>query len=259
LKFIKTQSLGYVILDEELKPISKFTTPEDEVVGNLQDYLNMWREYAEKIVLSASADRIARMEEVSYSLNPIYTILVYLEETGSIKLEHFETGVSNDDRKTHRYLSLLEGLDIIRKHERGYAAGNLYVSLRESTNDIEKIKLAVFSVILRKRYSFLKDVLSNQTLERIIRLGNVMFYPELEMRSAVLRDYRTLQREYYLEYEVEMLKPDMITYLHKLKKVDIVERKGSFYSGNDSLRNEMYKWLSTMASPEAAWSIPTPI
>ncbi len=259
LRFIKISSLGYVVFNNRNQLVGSKTTSDEEVSSRIETYLDMWRTYAENIVVAAAADRIGRLVEVSNALNPIYEIINFVSDSNYISLSHFEKERSDKKRKAKQYLMMLEELELLREHDGGYVPGNLFVALREQTDKFGQFAEAVYATILKRRYSFLRNVLNLSNLETVIRIANIVYYPELHMKGPVPRNQKTLVKEFELEYRCEITEPRMGGYLRKLEELDVIRINSGYYQGDDQLRADMFDIQKNFVSPETLWSVPSPI
>lgn len=259
VQFLKVNVLGYVTFNKEMHLVSDRTTTEDELETKLTAFLDMWRSYAERIVISATADRIAGLWEVSSALNPIYEIMNFVMENDAITLAYFESDRSRQRSKVKHYISILEDLKLLRKYEGRYVAGNLFVSLRKRTDTFHDLMNAVYSEVLRKRYSYLKQVVGHTSLETVIRIGNVVYYPELHAREAVPRDRNTLIDEYAREYGSQISAPRLTGYLRKLREIEVIEEDGGLYFGAHGLRDKMFSIQKEIEPPSQVWDVPCPV
>ncbi len=254
IRFMKVSVLGYVVFDNRFHLVPELTTSDDNATRQLETFLDMWRNHVEELVVAATADKLAELPEVAYSLNPISEIITYLIEEDYIR--------PRDIRSSHSdlYLTLLDELRLIRKHGGKYTSGNTLISLLKNfgylkTKDLMK---KVFGVVLSKRYDFLRDVIGTTTLQRLIRTGNIVYYPELYMRNSVLRDKRTLLKEYRLEYRSEISAPALFNALRKLYDHDVIEKTESYYHGTKDVRNRIFEIQQTKLPPGAVWNIASP-
>ncbi len=259
IHFIKIHSLGYIVFNSQKQIVRDKTTSDEQVVLRIETYLDMWRTYAENIVVSASAERIAKLSEVSNVLNPIYEIITFVSDSNFISLFHFEKERTDKRRKAKQYLAMLEDLKLLRRHDNGYVPGNLFVALKEQTDAYDQFMESIYATILKHRYSFLRNVLNLSNLETVIRIANIVYYPELHTRESVPRDRKTLVREYTLEYRLEITEPRMSGYLKKLEELDVIRIESGFYQGNDELRTKMFDIQKSIESPESLWSVPIPV
>ena len=260
LRFIKISPLGFVAFDQKMRLNRSWTSSRDTVASRIRTYLDMWRAYAENIMISASADRIVDLPEVATALNPIYEILLILHEEGQIHPDDLvsERGRRKEEDKNKQYIALLEGLDLLRHYDGKYVRGNAFVSLEERNAEFNHLVKTAFSMILSQRYPYLREVIALTNLERLIKVGNTVYYPELHAHEAVPRDSATLVKEYTLEYGGEIPRTAIRSNLYKLKGVKIVEQHDSMYQGTNSLRNTMLNLLNMTPSPDTVWSVPTP-
>ncbi len=259
IQFLKVNVLGYVTFTEKLQLVPEKTTTEEDLEGKLTTFLDMWRSYAERVVISATADRVAGLWEVSSALNPIYEIVNFVWDNEYVTLDYFEGDRSRSKSKIKHYLSLLEDLNLLRNYEGRYVAGNLFVTLREQTDYFQDFLTSVYSEVLRKRYPYLKQVVGHSSLETVIHIGNVVYYPELYAREAVPRNKSTLIDEYALEYGSRISAPRLSGYLRKLREIDVIDEENGLYSGTDSLREKMFSIQKEIESPDQVWDVPCPV
>ncbi|MBD3405650.1 MAG: hypothetical protein GF411_05910 [Candidatus Lokiarchaeota archaeon] len=259
LKFLKIHSLGHVVFDKQLHLIESKTTEEEEIEDRVRKYLDMWRSYAEDIVVKASAERIASLGEVRLSLNPIFEIINFIDINGSISRSQIFERMSKKKNKMSRYLSLLQDLEIVRPHEAHFQPGNLFVALKERfPSDFDKFISSIFSEILRKRYSYLRDIIQTQNLSKLISVENIIYYPEIHTEEAIPRDYKTLVKEYRTEYQSPISEPAIAGYLRKLEQIELIDEENGLYHGTQDMRERISELRTETTSPESIWSIPSP-
>jgi hypothetical protein len=258
LKFIKVPELGYVVFDDMLHLKKDLTSTPEEVEIQLENYLNMWRAHVENLVVSATADKIASLPEVMNSLNPIYEIVNYVLEDGYITIDMLDR---SDSAKSNRYISLLEQMGIIRKHEEKYVEGNALVTLQDLCRDkgFNDLVTKNNAMILESHYSYLRHVIQLTSLQRLINVENIVYYPEFYMKDAVPRDRKRLLQEYNLEYRAEIAPPSLSSNLRKLRDLEIIERTDSLYHGTKDIRNHVLELYQSVPSPETVWSVASPI
>jgi len=257
--FLKARPLGYVVFSEDLKVIEEMSTSDEKVADNLTRYLDMWRSYAERLVVSASARNLANLVDVSNAFNPIYEIISYVLDNRTISKDDF----LNDSRKkakSPQYFELLREIEILRKENSHYTSGNLLASIIESAkNDFNTIINSVYAEILQKRYPYIRHVISTSSLNRVIKVENIVYYPEFYARGPVKRDRKTLVREFSLEYNDILTEPTLSGYLRKLESIGVIKRKGDLYSGVDSIRRKMFDLQKEYNPPDETWNIPAPV
>ncbi|TXT56102.1 MAG: hypothetical protein BAJATHORv1_30488 [Candidatus Thorarchaeota archaeon] len=258
LRFLKIPSLGHVVFDEGLHLVKGKTTEEEVIEERVREYLNMWREYAEDIVVKASAERIASLGEVRLSLNPIFELINFIDINGFISKDQIFEKMSKRRHKMNQYVSLLQDLEIIRPYEDKFQPGNLFVAFKERfQSDFDKFISAIFSEILRKRYSYLRDVIHTQNLSKLISVENVIYYPEIHTEEAIPRDYKTLAKEYRIEYHSSISEPAIAAYLRKLEQIDLVSEENGLYHGTQYMRERISEIRTQIPSPEHVWSVPS--
>ncbi|MHA1742037.1 MAG: hypothetical protein ACTSVD_08105 [Candidatus Thorarchaeota archaeon] len=257
LYFMKIKPLGFLVFNEQMRLNRDLTTTREKVVSRLSEYLHQWRSYAERLLMAASSDRIARLPEVATALNPVYEILLALYEDGQARLSDFISSRSSKrEMKIRQYFALLGEMGFLRSYEDGFAPGNAFTSILETTSSFDDLTLAVFSEILKHRYSYLRNVVSLGNLERIVRIANIVYYDEIHTQAAIPRSRETLRSQFQLEYGTTISLNSIRTNLYKLHRVDVVRRTKNLYHGVGSVRKKMLELESQIPSPDKVWSIP---
>ncbi|MCF2136882.1 MAG: hypothetical protein K9W43_06510 [Candidatus Thorarchaeota archaeon] len=258
IRFLKVSPLGYVVFNEQFHPHPDLITPRETIVSRLRSYLHMWRSYTESLLLRSSADKIAQLPEVLTALNPVYEILLTLYEEEHVNLTDFsiEGKTKGRKKKMRKYIALLQELEVLRPSDHYYVPGNLFVMLLEKQLSFENITTAVMSEILRRKYEFLREVMSLGNLERIIRVANIVYYTELHTKSEVPRSWSTLMKEFSCEYDTSISPSSIKLNLYKLVKVGVIGKSKSLYHGTSELRSKMIEMWGKKPSPDTIWRIP---
>ena len=113
LKFLSLRRLGTIKIGENLEPLE--ATSRETCVNNLSCFLNMWQERAERIIVKASSDNLASINEARWVLGKIGTIISRLKLNDVILDSELDTLPVKEAVKLKRYLQLLEGLDIVSR------------------------------------------------------------------------------------------------------------------------------------------------
>jgi hypothetical protein len=249
-------NLGYIASDKNGKIIKERTTPRDECIKNIQSFFELWKRRAEEIVVYATSDKLVKGLRWHHFLDPIDEIISQLWEYETIKEFEIDYGRSKERRhKTRLYLTMLEGLKIVRKQEDGYLEGNLAVTARnEAKGDKHYFRDLLVSTILKERYSTLRDVFQVKIFDPIIRVDNCVYLPEIEIEEQIYRSITSIRsdfkRYYHRSINVERLKRN----LEQLVDFEIIEQKGSHYFGREKLRDVMIERKKELGSINRALS-----
>jgi hypothetical protein len=159
----------------------------------------MWEERAERIIVSASSDSLAMLDETQWVLSKIGMLISHLEREGKIRKFEIDMWGQKEKQKMLKYLRLLEGLEIVKKVEDDYTYGNMFPELRHNCHDFYEFKIATFSYILKHRYPVLKELFGISQLETYVHLDSSYYRPALEVEEvlystgdSILKHYRNI-------------------------------------------------------------------
>lgn len=240
IRVLKIDSLGTVSFNRNSEIIKERTTSREDCIKNLRLFFELWKERAEEIVVAVTSDNLVRISRLRHFFDPIDSVLIYLWDSNMIHDEEIKTARLVQRRKKMRlYLELLEGLQIVRRVEDGYVAGNLFVSTRQEEPNEEKFRDAVLSLIIRERYPTLRDVFHLTILEPTIHIDNCIYLPELESGEIIYRVSHSIARDYKYYYRKRINPLDLKLTLRRLENAEAINREGNHYSGNDVLLRKM--------------------
>jgi hypothetical protein len=258
LHVLKIDNLGCITVDKDSKIVREQTTPRYECVQNLDLFFAMWKKRAEEIVVAASADNLVKISIYLHFLDPIDSILVSLWEYN--RIHNAEVNIERNplrQKKMRLYLGLLEGLEVLRKVDKGYEEGNLALSLK---NEIKKnppkhqpneeyFRDAIISTIFRERYRTLRDVFRLTIFEPTIHIDNCIYLPEMEIEKPVFRNTESIAHDYSKYYHRRINIMDLRLILRRLENADAIKRDGEHYYGNAKLLKEMVRLKKEAPSP----------
>jgi len=249
VRVLKIGNLGTISINSDNKIVKEKTSSREDIIANLNLFFELWKERAETIVISASADNLVRISRFRHFFDPIDSVLIYLWDTHKIFDDDIKTARLIVRRKKMRlYLNLLEGLEIVRRVEDGYVEGNVFLSLRDSTKNEEQFRHTVISHIIRERYPTLRDIFHLTILEPTIHIDNSIYLPELEAEQTVYRTQNSIERDYRYYYERRINPLDLKLTLKRLENAEAINRRGNHYSGNEKLLKEMITLKNSMPS-----------
>ncbi len=251
MRVLKIDNLGRISINSENQIVKEKTSSREEIIDNINLFFKLWKERAERIVVSASSKNLVQITESSHFFDPIISALFYLWDEGRILDEDIALQRSPDRRKKlKRYLKLLEGLEIVRRVDDGYCQGNMFISLKNEVSNDEEFKTVVLSHILQERYTTLRDVFQLTILEPTIHIDSSIYLPELEMGKTVNRSMSSISRDYSYYYNRSVNPLDLKMILKRLVRAEAITQKGRYYSGNDILLEEMMRLKEKM--PESS-------
>ena len=253
LHILKIDHVGAIYIDRDLRVDKEKTTSREACISNLKLFFNLWLKRAEEIIVSASADTLVNVSRFRHFFDPIDSILVSLSDYGEIsdvEIEHAR--VAKRLRKLRLYLELLEGLQIIRRCNKGYVPGNVFVSIRQKKYenkdfDEQNFRNTLLSYVIRERYPTLRDVFKLTILEPTIHIDSCIYLPEMEIEKTVYRTIETIGKDYREYYNRRMPILDLRLNLRRLENAKAIERDGKHYFGNENLLRQMIEMKKSMA------------
>lgn len=249
LLILKVDHLGAIYIDKEFRIIQGKTTSRDECIENLKLFFKLWLKRAEEIVVSSSAETLVNVSRFRHYFDPIDAILVSLCDYGRVSSEEIESARSSERlTKIRLYLELLEGLEIIRKTEGGYAPGNTFVSIREERPRLgeQEFRNVLLAHIIKERYPTLRDVFKLTILEPTIHVDSCIYLPEIEEEKPIYRSIESIHNDYREYYNKRIPILDLRLNLRRLENAKAIERDGHHYFGNEVLLREMVNMKKNM-------------
>jgi hypothetical protein len=250
LHILKVDHLGAIYVDTDLKIMLDKTTSIDVCVENLKLFFNLWLKRAEEIIISSSAETLVNVSRFRHYFDPIDAILVSLCDYGKVSNEEIASSRSSERlRKIRLYLELLEGLEIIRKREDGYVAGNAFSSIKEKRPSLseQEFRNILLAYIIKERYPTLRDMFRLTILEPTIHIDNCIYLPEMEEESTLHRTIESIDNDYKEYYNKRMPILDLRLNLRRLENAKAIERDGNHYFGNEMLLKQMVDKKKSMA------------
>ena len=253
LKFLTLRRLGTIEVGEDLETIN--ATSRDDCVNNLSGYLNLWQERAERIIVKASADNLANIDEARWVLGKFGTIISRLEWNDVILDSEIDALSPKEALKLRKYLHLLEGLDIVEYTGDGYSYGNMFAELRHRTNNFQEISTAILSYIIKTRYSALKETLGITQLETFVHVDSCYYLPALEADKLIYWTRESFAHRCAKFYGYKPKVYFRLPYiLEQLVKVEALHYEDNLFFGNKKIFKKMQDLKSEfpeIASPRA--------
>ncbi|MCW4028407.1 MAG: hypothetical protein NWE92_02010 [Candidatus Bathyarchaeota archaeon] len=254
LHIFEIDRLGQITSDQDGKIIKNRTTTRDECIKNIQSFFELWKKRTEEIVVYATSDGLVQLLKWNPFLAPIKEIVSELWEYEGIS--EFEINYCRNKNRRHKtqlYLSLLEGLKIVRKQEDGYIEGNTTVIARkEAEGDKNYFSDLLVSTILKERYSTLRDIFGVRILGPIIRIENCIYMPEIETDNQVYRSIDSISKEFKQNYNRPINKDVLRRDLEALVEYNLIEQDGKHFHGKDDLRHRMIEKQKEIDSVNSA-------
>ena len=240
VRVLKLDSIGKIYLNQKLELIPNLTTRRNKCYENLENLIKIWRYRIENIVITSSSTEFAKIKEFRNHFGKIRQIIDHLTEFGEIKNDEIKLYNPKEDQlKLTQYLSLLEGIDLVRKGETNYLMGNKMVGLTKRIKDPEELETTILSYIIKNRYLTLKNAFNLNRLESTIAIDNVIYYPEIELEESVYRKRGLIERSYKYHYNKKINPLRLTRILTNLERCGAIKREDDIFFGQDHLREEM--------------------
>jgi len=239
IRFLDLRDLGTIKFDEEFHIVD---APSDKSCQEqLASRINLWKKQSEQIVLRASSSAFARIAESIHVLNPLGLILDELAKGKKEKFTIFESEVDEQRRpqKIRQYLELLEELQIVKKVDEGYSYGNAYVGIVEgANNEPHKIKTALISHVIKRKYSTLRQVFGITQLEPYVHLANAYYWPSLDA-ERLMHTTRPRLFQRYQNYYTKVSTWDFNSRLSELMDQRAIVEENGYLMGDKDRFNHM--------------------
>lgn len=226
--FLDLKDLGTIKLNDNLQIID--ATSSDKCDDQLSSRLDLWKQQTERIVISASSEVFAKIEEGIHVLNPLELILDQLVNTvkdNGVKILDVDIHKQHNPDRIMQYLELLLELDIVRRVKEGYTHGNTYVGLLEE-NTPKNLKTLLLSHVIKQKYSVLRQVFGITQLEPYVHLANTYYSASLDAEKLIHISQSNLFQRYQNFYK------RMSRWAFDSKLNELVD-KGALYKENDHL------------------------
>jgi hypothetical protein len=241
LRFLTLRRLGTVRVGENLSQNSIDATTRDDLVQNLNNYLKLWQERANRVIIKASSLNFARTNSAQTFLGKIGVIVSRLERKNVILDGEIDNFHEAEASKIRRYLQLLEGLEIVEHRENGYSYGNMYTELSyEAQKAHVDLNTAILSCIIKNRYSALKETFGITHLEPVVHIDSLYYRPALEADDLIYWKYESFEQHCSMLYghgsKISFRLPFI---LDELVNVQALKYEDKLYFGNSDLWKQM--------------------
>jgi len=249
IRFLNLKDLGSIEINEHLK-ITKATSNEI-CEHQLTSRIDLWKQQAEKIVVTASSEVFAKIAESIHVLNPLWLVLgeiSKLDKTGhDFLLEREEIDQQRRPWKIRQYLELLAELNIVRKVDNDYTYGNLYVTLLEQYGkDPRELQSVLLSHVIKSKYSTLRQVFGITQLEPFVHLANSYYWPSLDAEK-LMHTTRSHLYQRFQDYYNKVSSWDFNSKLSELTENGALQYENGYIIGDKDQFDTMLEMKQTVA------------
>jgi hypothetical protein len=254
VRYIDVPYLGEIVLTEKLYLRSSKTTTRKELNKRLTEFLRIWTENAENLVLSATADLVANLPIIPVVLNPVKVIVEQLWNNNKINDSQLKIARTKDKAARYRkYLELMKGIGLVQRHESSWLPGEDFTKIQSQIRRLDEGRTKIFAIILKRRYIALKQVFDIKNLERVIKIENAVYMPEIEEKKAVYRDIRSVGSDLYRFYNDRVNPQEISSTLRDLVEVGAVVSEKDLFAGDDNIRSEVISNKASQPSVQSRW------
>ncbi len=191
VKFLTFREIGDLYLNNELEPIDDKSTSKQEIHNKIKKKRRLWNERINNLIISETAMKLAKIEQISQTLTPITEIVYRLSEDREIHFEDINKLKEEDKTKKEKYYRLLESLDLVEQTKKGYKYANLFTEFSKSTENEKELKEKILGYVIQESYPSLRDLFEITTIEPYIDIEFEYFKPTLEY-GEILRKRKQL-------------------------------------------------------------------
>lgn len=238
IRVIPLKRLGIICINEDLNFVKDCSSERAESISRIHSYLEMWREQVENIVVTASAQQLAKTHPARTFLHPANVILSYFrrERDGVLTFEELEK--LRRPQKKGRWIALLEDLKLIERKENGYVYGDNFPKLEKKARDDREFETLAMAYILETSYPLLREIFHISQFESLVHLDSCYYRPALEAEEVLCQTSESLFKRFVDEYRY---RPDIELghVLQELRNSRALLRRGAYYFANDEIFNVM--------------------
>lgn len=245
IKFIRLSSF----YDATFKLDSKGIRPlfdKNFLYKKIHSDLNRHEKLIEDLILDKIYPNLVKIPLIKNQLTPIYTILLEIITNNHITKEELCRMRRQD--KVKRYISFLEGLQIIKKDKNGnYVEGNIPISLKHKLQKTEKGKLlddnvkeevlaCTFGYALKEGKKYLLEELKLTAITPFLRIA--VFYYSL---ASQIKNLNKMTRKTFFEVytaqnpNVKVISSQLNNHLQDMVNAGILKKQHSFFFGKKDI------------------------
>jgi hypothetical protein len=191
-------------------------------------------ESSQAALLPSLYDRLVKVPSVSLTMSPLRTILVQLDEEGSVTPETAFHHRLPTHEKVERYFGLLRDLGYIRKQNSQYVHGREFESLRRKDIHTPAIFQRILGDVISKKSSYLTSVLHWSMMVPYLRWSNAYYFRSLEVGELTPLDRGAFSDSYRGLYQSQA-KGNELSQMTHLVDAGVVRKEDRFYVGEPTI------------------------
>src|SRR5487761_725354 len=220
VKFLTLKDLGEVRLSEDNIITA---TLREQLIERLQSRLLQWRERAQEIVLSSSAEELAKLGALKDSIAPIVVVVRYLAGKG--RHEITKRQLEGEQRSMLRWMDFLKQIKLLEPTENGFTYSSLFATLEKQTagNGVEEFVNHVVAYIMKNYYS------------TSIQAGRMLYSKE----TSLLALYHKWYSRSYSDLRFSSI-------LQELKNQRVLTERDGYWYGSDEISSRLQPLIQSI-------------
>lgn len=191
-------------------------------------------ESSQSVLLPSLYDRLVKVPSVNLTMSPLRTILVQLDEEGSVTPETAFHHRLPTREKVDRYFGLLAGLGYIRPQNSHYVHGPSFEGLRRRDIHSPAIFQRILGDVISKKSAYLTGVLHWSMMVPYLRWSNAFYFRSLEVGELTPLDRNAFSDSYRGLYQSQA-KGNELSQMTHLVDADVIRKEDRFYVGEPAI------------------------
>jgi hypothetical protein len=239
LRYLKFGSVGILETKKEKDNIQVLLPKTEELIERISTKMNRLVFSVESTLLQSTYQKLVKIPLVSNSLDPIRDILVEIRENNEFDMDRFIR--TRGEAKAIKYIQFLEGLELIRKSENKYIAGNQFnLTQKEFKGDEKKIYNLLLAYVLKNGLAYIKEYLRLTAITPYIKLSTSYYLPSSEGGSLLSLTQNMLIQYHSNIYGGKPLERKTYTHISHMVEAGIFNKEdGKFIIGNDDVLHDV--------------------
>lgn len=246
-RFLKFKNIG----SAKVMQVDNYFKIETEMTSNnldsiLRKKINSWTKNIECLLVRASSEYLADIEDLHFFLNPIGEIITMIRGKGKITIKDIEDHTTPERFK--KYLFLLNELGLIEQEENSFKYGEVFVGFEEKVQnemksfaDLEQnelLKRLVYGFVIRERFSYLTEVMKISMLSHFIKISNSYYAPTIEAEQLLYMRHESIHRN-FLDLYGKKPEVKFRSSLQKITNAGLINKSNNLYYGKKDVFEKM--------------------
>ncbi len=243
VKFLTLKDLGEIKLTNDNHIIA---TPREELIERLQSRLRQWQEMAQEIVLSSSADELARLGALKDSIAPIVVVVRYLASKD--RHEITDEQVEREHGTTLKWIEFLVQIKLLDRTDSGFTYSSLFAQLEKETADkgVEEFVNHVVAYIMKNYYNTIRQVFRVWRFETYLHAATCYYAPSIQAGRMLHRSEESLMALYHKWYSKTYSILRFQSILQELKNQGVLTQVDGYWYGSNEIWGRLKPLIQTI-------------